>query len=91
MHTNFYGTEKAQIRQCSEKKIIPLLDIDIQGAKKVYAAFPDTNFIFICPPSIPVLKERLIKRATDSEAQLAVRLKNAEGEIAECINMGKVI
>jgi guanylate kinase len=54
-------------------------------------AFPDTNFIFICPPSIPVLKERLIKRATDSEAQLTVRLKNAEGEIEECINMGKVI
>jgi len=44
------------------------LDIDIQGAKKVFAAFPETNFIFVCPPSVSELKARLIKRNTDSEA-----------------------
>lgn len=59
VHTNFYGTEKAQIREFSEKRIIPLLDIDIQGAKKVFAAFPETNFIFIGPPSVRELKQRL--------------------------------
>ena len=68
VHTNFYGTEKAQIRDFSLNKTIPLLDIDIQGAKKVFAAFPDTNFIFICPPSVADLKFRLEKRGTDSEA-----------------------
>jgi guanylate kinase len=68
VHTNFYGTEKAQIREFSNNKIIPLLDIDIQGAKKVYAAFPETNFIFICPPSFADLRLRLEKRGTDSEA-----------------------
>lgn len=91
VHTNFYGTEKKQIRDFSERKIIPLLDIDIQGAKKVYAAFPETNFIFICPPSIEDLEKRLLKRGTDTVAQLQVRLKNAVGEIAECISLSHMI
>ena len=68
-----------------------MLDIDIQGAKKVYVAFPDTNFIFICPPSISELKQRLVKRQTDSEEQLNIRLKNAETEIAECLSSKEMI
>lgn len=68
-----------------------MLDIDIQGAKKVYAAFPDTNFIFICPPSIEDLRVRLVKRQTDSEDALKIRLKNAESEISECINSKEII
>ena len=68
VHTNFYGTEKAQIRTFSDRQIIPILDIDIQGAKKVFAAFPETNFIFICPPSVAELKRRLEGRGTDSAA-----------------------
>lgn len=81
VHANFYGTEKAQISQMSERKIIPILDIDIQGAKKMYAAFPETNFIFICPPSIGAQRQRLDLRATDSAEQREIRLKNASGEI----------
>jgi guanylate kinase len=54
-------------------------------------AFPETNFIFVCPPSITELKSRLVKRNTDSEAQLAVRLKNAVGEIDECLALWKMI
>ena len=91
VHTNSYGTEKAQIAQFSANGIIPLLDIDIQGAKKVHAAFPDTNFIFICPPSVAALKERMTKRGQDSDAQIAIRVNNAVGEIAECIALRKVI
>jgi guanylate kinase len=52
VHTNMYGTEKAQVTSLRNSSIIPLLDIDIQGAKKMYAAFPESNFIFLCPPSI---------------------------------------
>lgn len=91
VHTNFYGTEKAQIRSFSDKKIIALLDIDIQGAKKVYAVFPETNFIFVCPPSVEELRNRLVKRGTDSEAQLVIRVKNAVSEIAECIGESDMI
>lgn len=86
-----YGTEKAQVTNFSNNGIIPLLDIDIQGAKKVYAAFPDSNFIFILPPSLSALKERLILRGTETEASLQVRLANAVTEIQECLELSKII
>ena len=47
----------------------------------MYAAFPETNFIFVCPPSIKALKDRILKRGLDSEKVLNIRLKNAESEI----------
>lgn len=56
VHTNFYGSEKNQIIDFKKNKLIPMLDIDIQGAKKFYAAFPEANFIFVCPPSIDELR-----------------------------------
>ena len=51
VHTNFYGTAKAQITSIQESKKIPLLDIDVQGAVKFHNAFPDSNFVAILPPS----------------------------------------
>lgn len=57
----------------------------------MHAAFPETNYISILPPSIDALRERIVKRGQDSEAQLAVRLKNAVGEIAEIIELENVI
>lgn len=91
VHQNFYGTEKAQIRSVMERRKIVLLDIDIQGSIKMFKAFPETNFIFICPPSIDELKKRLIKRGTDKEEQIAIRLKNAEIEIAESLKRRDMI
>lgn len=91
VHNNMYGTEKAQIAEFSKNNIIPLLDIDIQGAKKVYAAFPDSNFIFICPPSFKILKERLLFRGTETEESLKIRMKNAITETQECLELSKVI
>ena len=57
----------------------------------MHNAFPETNFIFVCPPSVEELRRRLTKRGTDSEAQLEVRIKNAVGEISECISLSNVI
>jgi len=91
VHSNFYGTEKHQIREMSEKSIIPILDIDIQGAKKMFKAFPDTNFIFICPPSIKQQRARLDLRATDSQEQRDIRIANSFGEIKECISSWQMI
>jgi guanylate kinase len=91
VHNNFYGTSKDQLRKMRENKQIPILDIDIQGAKKVFAAFPETNFIFVCPPSIEDLHSRLMKRNTDSEDAIKIRLKNAVSEINEIIELWKMI
>lgn len=57
----------------------------------MYNAFPETNFIFICPPSIQALRERLTKRLTESESSLNIRLKNAEKEITECLFLKQMI
>ncbi len=57
----------------------------------MYKAFPESNFIFICPPSIEELRKRLLKRGTDKEEQITVRLKNAEKEIAEGLKHREII
>lgn len=87
MHTNLYGSEKAQINEFKQQKLIALFDIDIQGAKKIHAIFPETHFIFVCPPSISELHSRLLKRNTDKPEVIEKRVENATGEIAECIEL----
>lgn len=57
----------------------------------MFKAFPETNFVFLCPPSIEELHQRLIKRGTDREDQIKIRLKNAEIEIAECLKHREII
>jgi guanylate kinase len=60
-----------------------LLDIDIQGAGQILQRYPDSVTIFIMPPSLKTLKVRLQSRGTDSPEVIAVRLKNAQDEIAQ--------
>ena len=81
VHTNFYGTAKAQITSIQESKKIPLLDIDVQGAVKFHNAFPDSNFVAILPPSVDSLKQRLVGRGTETEETLKTRIGNATSEL----------
>lgn len=62
VHTNLYGSAKSSLASMQEKGVIPILDIDIQGAKKVRDAAIQANYIFICPPSIKTLEERIRHR-----------------------------
>ena len=52
VHSNKYGTTKAEITRIQAEKKIPLLDIDIQGAISFEKAFPDSNFLVILPRNI---------------------------------------
>ena len=81
VHSNMYGTAKSQIRSIQESKRIPLLDIDIQGTEKFVKAFPETNTLFMFPPSIEDLEQRLRKRGTETEETLKTRLGNSVQEI----------
>ena len=81
VHTNFYGTAKSQIAKIQAAQKIPLLDIDVQGAIKFYAAFPDSNFVAILPTSLNKLEARLRKRKTDSEASIQKRIADAPEEL----------
>ena len=82
VHGNFYGTSAAFLEQSLTIGKGVLLDIDVQGTRQILDRFPETVTIFIMPPSINVLKARLVKRGTDDKAIIAQRLKNAEKEIA---------
>ena len=83
VHGNYYGTSADFIdRGLSDGKDI-LLDIDVQGTRQILKRYPDSVAIFILPPSLAVLKQRIETRGKDSAEIIAVRLKNAEREIAQ--------
>ena len=78
-----YGTAKSQIRSIQENNKIPLLDIDIQGTVKFVNCFPETNTLFMFPPSVSDLETRLRNRGTETEETLKTRLTNSVNEISQ--------
>ena len=82
VHGNYYGTSRPFVETQLAAGRSLLLDIDVQGARQVMAAGLDPVTIFILPPSIEVLRQRLETRGTDSAQTIALRLENAKKEIA---------
>lgn len=82
VHGNYYGTSKDWIMSALTSGKDVLLEIDWQGAQQVRAHFPDMIGIFILPPSMEELSQRLHKRGTDSEEVIAKRLAAAKNEMA---------
>ena len=80
---NRYGTAFASIKNLAFKGIDLILDIDTQGAKKVMEKVDQTVLIYILPPSLKVLRERLVKRGLDSLEMIRYRLANARKNIEE--------
>ena len=74
---NRYGTLRSEVE---EGPVV--LEIEVQGARQVRAALPDSVQVFIAPPSNDVLRERLIGRGTDSPETIRARLDQAEEELA---------
>ncbi|MFZ2633258.1 MAG: guanylate kinase [Desulfosalsimonadaceae bacterium] len=83
VHDHFYGTSAEFIDHHLSQGHDILLDIDVNGTRQILARYPESITIFILPPTFETLKERLLKRGTDSEQTIARRLKNAEMEIAQ--------
>lgn len=83
VHGNRYGTLRSAIREVMDSGKHVMLDIDVQGARQVTAAFPESVTIFIVPPSVEVLTARLLGRKSESEEALALRLRNARSELLE--------
>lgn len=81
VYENYYGTTFAEIQRITEAGQIPILDIDIQGAMQIKNKHPEVTTVFIDPPSMEILAERLRKRGTDSEEQILTRLAHAEMEV----------
>lgn len=79
---NYYGTSRETIEQTLHKGVDVFLDIDWQGARQVKALMPETCTVFILPPSVAVLKERLTNRGQDSEEVIAARMSEAVSEMS---------
>lgn len=82
VHGNLYGTSRAELERARAAGQDLVLDIDVQGADQVVGAHPSAVTIFLRPPSLEVLRKRLSGRGTDAEDALAVRMRNAETELA---------
>ena len=66
VHGYMYGTTKKQIAEIQKAGKIPILDIDIQGTEKVLEVYPNSNTIFVYPPTVRELQARLVKRKTET-------------------------
>lgn len=77
---NYYGTPKAYVEQKLGEGRDVILEIEIQGARKVKERFPDTVLLFVSPPSAEELKRRLTKRGTESPEVIENRLSRAVEE-----------
>lgn len=81
VYGNFYGTSQLWIQQQLDAGNDILLEIDWQGAQQVRKLFPRAIGVFILPPSLQVLEQRLRGRGTDSEESIAKRMASAREEI----------
>src|SRR5690606_12781901 len=88
---NFYGTARAAVEDHLARGDNVVLDIDWQGARKVRARMPGAVGIFILPPSMAVLRERLERRGQDSEAVIDSRMRKALDEMAHYDEYDRVI
>ena len=78
VHGNYYGTSRDFIEENLDSGAGIILDIDVQGKEQIEKVFPDCVSIFIMPPSMETLRQRLEGRGTNSAESIAKRMKNAE-------------
>ena len=82
VHRHYYGTSWHKLREAQETGQDVLLDIDVQGHRKLRRRIPDTVSVFVVPPSFADLEERLRRRHKDSPAVIAERLAMSRREVA---------
>jgi len=83
VHGNLYGTSLRRVRDHLERGEDVVLKIDVQGAAQLRGRVPEAIFIFLLPPSLEELRERLRSRESESDESLAQRDADAVRELAE--------
>ena len=86
-----YGTLRAELERGLKAGAAVILEIEVQGARQVREAMPEALTVFVAPPDEQALRMRLTSRGTDSEPQIARRLKTARAELAAQDEFGHVI
>lgn len=88
---NYYGTPKQHIKEKLDQGIDVILEIEIEGATNIKKIIPEALFIFIMPPSLKTLVQRLKKRNTDSKEKIIERFNTAYKEINEVTKYNYVV
>jgi guanylate kinase len=88
---NRYGTPRPDLKKLKSEGIDFILDIDTQGAKKVMKEIDQPVLIYLLPPSLKILRERLINRGVDSLEMVKFRLSNARRDMEEAYGYHYVI
>jgi len=83
VHGNLYGTSRQRLADIMDAGYDVMLDIDTQGADQIRSSFDSGIFIFIMPPSMAVLRERLESRGTNTQEDMERRLKRAGDEMRD--------
>jgi guanylate kinase len=83
VHANFYGTSRRVLDVMASKGQDVILDIDTQGAKQIKEKYANAVFIFIMPPSLDILEERLRNRKSDNEDEIKRRMQRSREEIRD--------
>ena len=83
---NYYGTPVQYVKDTMAEGHDVFLEIEVEGAKQVRKRFPDALFIFLAPPSLDHLKERLIGRGTETDEKIQSRVNEARKEV-EMMNL----
>jgi guanylate kinase len=83
VHSHLYGTSRQALDHMVSNGIDVILDIDTQGAKQIRKTYEKAMFLFILPPSLAVLEERLRNRRSDDGEEIRKRMRRAHEEIRE--------
>ncbi len=86
IYDNFYGTPKAAIMECLNKGQDVILEIEMQGARQIKDVYPEGVFIFVLPPSLEELKNRIVGRGTETKEEIEKRFSCAFEEIKQIEN-----
>lgn len=82
VHGNYYGTPKSYVTETVDKGDIVILEIDVQGALQIKENYPEAVFIFLLPPDLKELRNRIEKRCTENKETIDLRMKNAQKELS---------
>jgi len=81
VYGNFYGTPRSEVLKMLNEGKDVILEIDIQGALKIKSSYPEGIFIFIMPPSMEELRNRITNRGSETPESLNTRMESAYDEI----------
>lgn len=82
VHDNYYGTPKDFVEEKINEGKIVVLEIDVQGALNVKKNIDNGVYIFLAPPSLSELKNRIVNRGTETDSDIKLRMTNAKKELS---------